>query len=127
MIVVEALPRKGTTSISTPPSQPPTGISMRELERKQSSTHSACDLVALTIVGRGRLGTALATGLRQAGLTVTGPLGRDAGLTVTGPLGRDPDLAAPQVILLCVPDGEIASAAARLPPGPIVGHCSGAT
>ena len=100
---------------------------MRELERKQSSTHSACDLVALTIVGRGRLGTALATGLRQAGLTVTGPLGRDAGLTVTGPLGRDPELADPQVILLCVPDGEIASAAARLPPGPIVGHCSGAT
>jgi predicted short-subunit dehydrogenase-like oxidoreductase (DUF2520 family) len=30
-------------------------------------------------------------------------------------------------VLLCVPDGEIASAAAAIEPGPLVGHCSGAT
>ena len=30
-------------------------------------------------------------------------------------------------MLLCVPDGEIAEAAAAVPPGPLVGHCSGAT
>jgi predicted short-subunit dehydrogenase-like oxidoreductase (DUF2520 family) len=30
-------------------------------------------------------------------------------------------------VLLCVPDGEIAAAAAAVEPGPLVGHCSGAT
>jgi predicted short-subunit dehydrogenase-like oxidoreductase (DUF2520 family) len=30
-------------------------------------------------------------------------------------------------VLLCVPDGEIAAAAAAIAPGRIVGHCSGAT
>jgi len=30
-------------------------------------------------------------------------------------------------VLLCVPDGEIAAAAAQISPGPLVGHCSGAT
>jgi predicted short-subunit dehydrogenase-like oxidoreductase (DUF2520 family) len=30
-------------------------------------------------------------------------------------------------VLLCVPDGEIAAAAATVEPGPLVGHCSGAT
>jgi predicted short-subunit dehydrogenase-like oxidoreductase (DUF2520 family) len=30
-------------------------------------------------------------------------------------------------VLLCVPDAEIASAAASIEPGPLVGHCSGAT
>jgi pantoate--beta-alanine ligase len=91
---------------------------MRELERKHASTQSPRDLVALTyvtIVGRGRLGVALATGLREAGLAVTGPL------------GREPELTDPRAVLLCVPDGEIAGAAAKLGPGLIVGHCSGAT
>ncbi len=31
------------------------------------------------------------------------------------------------MVLLCVPDGEIAAAAAQVAPGPLVGHCSGAT
>jgi predicted short-subunit dehydrogenase-like oxidoreductase (DUF2520 family) len=31
------------------------------------------------------------------------------------------------VVLLCVPDGQIAAAARAVPPGPLVGHCSGAT
>jgi predicted short-subunit dehydrogenase-like oxidoreductase (DUF2520 family) len=30
-------------------------------------------------------------------------------------------------VLLCVPDSEIAAAAAQISPGPLVGHCSGAT
>src|SRR4051794_9507487 len=67
------------------------------------------------VVGRGRLGTALAAALRDAGVAVDGPLGRGA----TG--------AGAGVVLLCVPDGEIAAAAAAVDPGPLVGHCSGAT
>ncbi len=66
------------------------------------------------IVGRGRLGTALAAALR------------DAGLRVDGPLGRGADAAGADAALLCVPDGEIAAAAASIAPGVLVGHCSGA-
>jgi predicted short-subunit dehydrogenase-like oxidoreductase (DUF2520 family) len=69
-----------------------------------------------SIVGRGRLGTVLAKGLRSAGVEVDGPLGR--GDTVTFRDGP---------VLLCVPDAEIASAAARVPSGALTGHCSGAT
>jgi predicted short-subunit dehydrogenase-like oxidoreductase (DUF2520 family) len=103
---------------------------MRELERKHISTHCALELGSLSrlsIVGRGRLGTALASGLRAAGLTVDGPLGRDAEPAGRGLAPREPELADPPVVLLCVPDGEIAGAAARLAPGLVVGHCSGAT
>jgi predicted short-subunit dehydrogenase-like oxidoreductase (DUF2520 family) len=70
---------------------------------------------SVAIVGRGRLGAALAEALRAAGARVDGPLGRGAD-------GADAD-----VVLLCVPDGEIASAAAHVAPGRLVGHCSGAT
>ena len=72
---------------------------------------------ACAVVGAGRLGTAIAAGLRDAGLAVQGPLGRGA-----DPRGAD-------VVLLCVPDGEIAAAAAAIadPARPLVGHCSGAT
>jgi predicted short-subunit dehydrogenase-like oxidoreductase (DUF2520 family) len=72
-------------------------------------------LERLAIVGRGRLGSAIASALSAAGLVVSGPLGRGA------------DAAGPDVVLLCVPDMEIAAAAAHLAPGRIVGHCSGAT
>src|SRR5215218_5814086 len=52
----------------------------------------------------------------------------DAGITVEGPLGRGADPAA-DLVLLTVPDGEIAAAAAALTPhrAQFVGHCSGAT
>jgi predicted short-subunit dehydrogenase-like oxidoreductase (DUF2520 family) len=70
------------------------------------------DLIA--IVGAGRLGTALTAALSAARFAVRGPLGRDA------------EPGAATVVLLCVPDGEIASAAAAIPHGPLVGHCSGA-
>ena len=68
----------------------------------------------VAIVGRGRLGTALAAALRAEDWPVEGPLGR-------GAAGAGAD-----IVLLCVPDGEIAAAAASVSPGPLVGHCSGA-
>jgi predicted short-subunit dehydrogenase-like oxidoreductase (DUF2520 family) len=73
------------------------------------------DFARLAIVGRGRLGNALAAALRGGGYPLIGPLGRGA------------DAAGAGVVLLCVPDREIADAAASLVPGPTVGHCSGAT
>jgi predicted short-subunit dehydrogenase-like oxidoreductase (DUF2520 family) len=70
----------------------------------------------LAIIGDGRVGRALTAALRAAGRPVTGPL------------GRCPDVGSAHV-LLCVPDGEIAAAAAAIPvaPGRLVGHVSGAT
>jgi predicted short-subunit dehydrogenase-like oxidoreductase (DUF2520 family) len=61
------------------------------------------------------MGHALCEALREAGVPVEGPLGRGA----TG--------AGADVVLLCVPDAAIADAAACVRPGPVVGHCSGAT
>ena len=74
------------------------------------------ELDPIAVVGAGRLGTALALALRAAGLSVQGPLRR----------GETPAAGA-AVVLLCVPDGAIAQAAADQPRGPLVGHCSGAT
>jgi predicted short-subunit dehydrogenase-like oxidoreductase (DUF2520 family) len=73
------------------------------------------ELDSIAVIGAGRLGTALAFALRAAGRRVDGPLGR----------GADPHGSG--LVLLCVPDGEIAAAAAAVTPGPLVGHCSGAT
>ena len=70
----------------------------------------------VAVVGAGRLGTALATALRAAGVRVDGPLRR----------GESPDADA-TVVLLCVPDAAIAEVAAAIGPGPLVGHCSGAS
>ncbi len=86
---------------------------MRELERDYSSGILAC--TRLTIVGQGRLGSALAGALAAAGCDVAGPFGRGAD-------GRGAD-----AVLLCVPDAEIEAAASLVAPGPLVGHCSGAT
>ena len=70
----------------------------------------------VSIVGAGRLGTALAGALRAAGLDVHGPTGRGE------PVPRA------DAVLLCVPDGEIAEAAeAAGAAAPLIGHCSGAT
>lgn len=91
---------------------------MWELEREPATTPSAAPL-RYAIVGAGRLGRALAAGLREAGISVDGPHGRGA------------DGQGADVVLLCVPDGEIANAVAaisrRSDGGPLVGHCSGAT
>jgi predicted short-subunit dehydrogenase-like oxidoreductase (DUF2520 family) len=68
------------------------------------------------VVGAGRLGTALSTALREAGLDVEGPAGR-------GEVPRGCD-----AIVLCVPDAEIPAAAANVAgAAPLVGHTSGAT
>lgn len=67
----------------------------------------------VAIIGAGRLGTALATALRQARVEVDGPFGRDVDPTA-------------DVVLLCVPDAAVREVARRLPKGAIVGHCSGA-
>jgi predicted short-subunit dehydrogenase-like oxidoreductase (DUF2520 family) len=67
------------------------------------------------VVGSGRLGTALAAGLRAAGIDVDGPTGR-------GQVPRG------DAIVLCVPDSEIPSAAAAVAgAAEFVGHTSGAT
>ena len=78
----------------------------------------AADVVVspCAVVGAGRLGPAVAAGLRAAGIEVVGPLRRGE---------RVPDDAA--VALLCVPDDAIGAVAAGLPPRPLAGHCSGAT
>jgi predicted short-subunit dehydrogenase-like oxidoreductase (DUF2520 family) len=72
-------------------------------------------LPACAVVGHGRLGMAFADALRAVGARVDGPLGRGATAAGAG------------VVLLAVPDGEIAAAAAHIAPGRLVGHCSGAT
>lgn len=69
----------------------------------------------LAIVGPGRVGNALARAFTVAGIDVEGPLGR----------GRMPTA---EVVLLCVPDAEIAAAARAFGAGSrTVGHVSGAT
>jgi predicted short-subunit dehydrogenase-like oxidoreductase (DUF2520 family) len=79
---------------------------MRELD-----PHSSPDLPACAVVGAGRLGTVLAAALNAA-----------------GPLRRgEPVPPGAEVVLLCVPDGQIAAAAQAVPAGPLLGHCSGAT
>jgi predicted short-subunit dehydrogenase-like oxidoreductase (DUF2520 family) len=60
------------------------------------------------------MGRALAAALPAAGVPVRGPLGR-------GERGE-----SDAIVLICVPDREIAPAAARVLPGRLVGHCSGA-
>lgn len=74
------------------------------------------DLERVAVVGAGRLGTALTSALRHSGTDVEGPLRR----------GEQPSAQA-QVVLLCVPDRSIGDVADSLAPGPLVGHCSGAT
>jgi predicted short-subunit dehydrogenase-like oxidoreductase (DUF2520 family) len=68
------------------------------------------------IVGPGRVGSALARALRDAGVDIHGPLGR----------GERPERC--DAIVLCVPDAEIPAAAeAVTAAAPLVGHTSGAT
>ncbi len=73
------------------------------------------DRVRVAIVGRGRVGSALAAGLARAGVSVIGPLGRGT------------DGGGAEIVLLAVPDREIASAARLLPAATVVGHCSAST
>ena len=64
-------------------------------------------LTRIHVIGSGRVGSAVAARLGERGFAV----------------GTDD----PELVLLCVPDGAIASVAAGLPVGPWVAHVSGAT
>src|SRR4051812_19712159 len=77
---------------------------MRELDPKSPPEVPAC-----AVVGAGRLGTVLAMALGAPALR------------------RGEAIPAVDVVLLCVPDGQIESAAQQVPDGPLLGHCSGAT
>src|SRR4051812_40057741 len=77
---------------------------MRELDPKSPPEVPAC-----AVVGAGRLGTVLAMALGAPALR------------------RGEAIPAVDVVLLCVPDGQIAGAAQQMPDGPLLGHCSGAT
>jgi predicted short-subunit dehydrogenase-like oxidoreductase (DUF2520 family) len=91
---------------------------MRELERDAAATSPARLPRRIALVGRGRLGSALAPALSAAGIDVV-TLGR-------GPQERGPSPF--DAVLLCVPDGAIADAAAAVRGwAPLVGHTSGAT
>ena len=82
------------------------GISMRELDPKSPHALPAC-----SVLGAGRLGTVLAAALSDAPALRRG----------------EPVPQTAEVVLLCVPDGRIAEVAAGVVPGPLLGHCSGAT
>jgi predicted short-subunit dehydrogenase-like oxidoreductase (DUF2520 family) len=87
---------------------------MRELERAAAELPPALPR-HVAVIGRGRLGSAIAPALAAVGVDVSGPFGR----------GTPPSADA---VLLCVPDAEIAAAAAACAgTAPLVGHTSGAT
>ena len=81
----------------------------------QRTGSKSAPLGRVAVVGRGRMGQAIATALARSGIDVDGPLGRGA------------SAADADVVLLCVPDAQIEAAAALIAPGRLVGHCSGAT
>ena len=70
--------------------------------------HSVC------VVGAGRVGSAVAARLEERGLAVLRT-------------GRELATGSAELVVLCVPDGAIAEAAARIPVGPWLAHTSGAT
>ncbi|MDY0910184.1 DUF2520 domain-containing protein [Microbacterium sp. CFBP9034] len=81
-----------------------------------NTTNQRRTVASISVVGPGRVGRAAALALRSAGFSVSGPSGR-----------RD-DIVASEVVLVCVPDREIAAAvAASRDRARFVGHTSGAT
>ncbi len=92
---------------------------MRELDRHPAAAETTPelppDVASVGIVGRGRVGHALARALREAGVRVGEPAGRG-------------EVPGGDAILLCVPDSEIAQAARTVAGAArYVGHTSGAT
>ena len=61
---------------------------------------------SINVIGAGRVGSAITARLRERGVTVR---------------------AEAELVVLCIPDGAIADAAAVIQPGPWVAHVSGAT
>jgi predicted short-subunit dehydrogenase-like oxidoreductase (DUF2520 family) len=68
---------------------------------------------SVSVVGRGRVGNAVAARLEEH-------------VTVRS-TGREIDCGDPDLVLLCVPDAAIAEVAPQVPRGPWVAHTSGAT
>ena len=62
---------------------------------------------SVTVIGHGRVGSAVSARLAERGLRLDG--------------------GAPELVLLCVPDRAIGEAARQVEPGPWVAHVSGAT
>jgi predicted short-subunit dehydrogenase-like oxidoreductase (DUF2520 family) len=90
---------------------------MRELERTAAAHPDPALPRRVAVIGRGRLGNAIAPALAAAGVDVVGPLGRDEVVD-----------RAVDAVLLCVPDAAIAEAAAfHGRSAPLIGHTSGAT
>lgn len=69
----------------------------------------------VAIIGDGRVGRAVAAALTAAGADVAGPLGRGA------------NVDGGSIVLLAVPDAEIAVAAGSVAAGSLVGHFSGSS
>jgi predicted short-subunit dehydrogenase-like oxidoreductase (DUF2520 family) len=86
------------------------------LEIAMTNTTSVA-LERVTIIGAGRVGRGLAQALAGSGVAVNGPLHRGE---------WENSIASGDVVIACVPDGEIANVAKQVPVGAIVGHCSGA-
>ncbi|MGC3999671.1 MAG: DUF2520 domain-containing protein [Anaeromyxobacter sp.] len=86
------------------------------------------------VIGAGRLASALVPGLRAAGLEVAGVARSKAGRARLRRLGARPaalaEASAHALVLLAVPDGAVAEAAAALAPhlrrGQVVAHGAGA-
>ena len=70
------------------------------------------------VIGAGRAGGSLAAALRRAGWSVEGPLGRDVDRSVA--------TTGTRVLVLAVPDGEVAAVASSIAPGDaVVVHLAG--
>ncbi|MEP6494607.1 MAG: DUF2520 domain-containing protein [bacterium] len=80
-----------------------TGMQEQEIESRET----------FAVIGRGKLGNAITAAIKRAGLVVGGPLGRNA------------DVGSASVVILCVPDGQIAAVAGAITGDRIVAHCSG--
>jgi predicted short-subunit dehydrogenase-like oxidoreductase (DUF2520 family) len=69
------------------------------------------------VIGPGRLGRALSAALARVGYEVVGPLARH---------DARPSFSSHDIVLLCVPDDQIANVATTISSGPLVAHCAGA-
>jgi predicted short-subunit dehydrogenase-like oxidoreductase (DUF2520 family) len=98
----------------------PSGIAERELERKLEKSKQTELPGGRTVIGTGRLGGSIRRALESGGLDATG-VGRDF----------DPESLVGRVVLVCVPDDEIAAVVERIAASGVrprlVGHTSGAT